>query len=105
MRLVVRRREADAALAEMRLRESVWRAATRDVRAWAVRHRASVIVGSGFVTGLATSLLPVASFLRLASAFAGTVSLMLEGPFLRLLSASQRHATQARAQDGTAATP
>jgi hypothetical protein len=103
VRLVVRRREADAALAEMRLRESVWRAATRDVRAWAVRHRASVIVGSGFVTGLATSLFPIAALLRLTSAFAGTVSLMLEGPFLRLLSTTQRQAAQSRADGGTAA--
>jgi len=96
VRLVARRRAANAAFAEALLRERVWRAATRDVRAWSFRHRASVIVGAGFVTGLATSLLPIAALLRLTSAFAGTVSLMLEGPFLRLLSATQRHAQQER---------
>jgi hypothetical protein len=43
-----------------------------------------------------TSLLPVAPLLRLVSALAGTVSLMLEGPFLRLLSAAHREAASAR---------
>ena len=101
----MRRRAADAAFAEMRLREGAWRAATRDVRAWAMQHRASVIVGSGFVTGLATSLLPIAALLRLASAFAGTVSLMLEGPFLRLLATTQRQAARTPTDGGTAAAP
>lgn len=94
MKLVARRAEANAAFVEALARERAWRAATRGVRAWATRHRASVIVGSGFVTGLATSLLPIAAVLRLASAFAGTVSLMLEGPFLRLLAATHRHAPE-----------
>jgi hypothetical protein len=94
--LTARRREADAAYAEARTRERVWRAATRDVRAWTRRHRAGVIAGGGFIAGLTTSLLPVAPLLRLASAFAGTVSLMLEGPFLRFLSAAHREASHAR---------
>jgi hypothetical protein len=98
-----RRRQADAAFAETLARERAWRVATRDVRAWLGRHRASALVGGGFATGLATSLLPIAAVLRLASAFAGTVSLMLEGPFLRLLSAAHRHAQQERSGD-TAAT-
>jgi hypothetical protein len=91
-----RRRQADAALAETRMRQRAWRAVTRDTRAWCVRHRAGVIVGGGFVAGLTTSLMPVASLLRLASAFAGTVSLMLEGPFLRMLSAAHRDASRER---------
>ena len=94
MILIDRRREADAALVETRTRERVWRAVTRDARAWFVRHRAGVIVGGGFAAGLATSLLPITPLLRLASAFAGTVSLMLEGPFLRMLSAAHRDATR-----------
>jgi len=92
--LLARRREADAAFVETRTRERVWRAVTRDTRAWCGRHRAGVIVGGGFVTGLTTSLMPIAALLRLASAFAGTVSLMLEGPFLRMLSAAHRDATR-----------
>jgi len=94
--LIARRKAADAALAEARTRVRVWRAVTHDTRAWCVRHRAGVIVGGGFFAGLTTSLLPVAPLLRLASAFAGTVSLMLEGPFLRLLSAAHRDASPAR---------
>jgi len=96
VRLVARRKAADAALAETRLRLGVWRLVTHDTRAWCVRHRAGVIVGGGFFAGLTTSLLPVAPLLRLASAFAGTVSLMLEGPFLRLLSATHRDASAPR---------
>ena len=97
MILFTRRKEADAALAEAESRTRAWRAATRGVRAWGARHRASMIVGGGFAAGLATSLLPIAALLRLASAFAGTVSLMLEGPFLRLLSAAHRDAARERA--------
>jgi hypothetical protein len=97
MNLVTRRREADAAFVETMSRTRIWRAATRDVRAWGARHRASVIVGGGFAAGLATSLLPIAALLRLASAFAGTISLMLEGPFLRLLSAAHRNAAREQA--------
>ena len=96
MNVFSRRKEADAALAEAQVRTRVWRAATRDVRAWGSRHRASMIVGGGFATGLATSLLPITALLRLASAFAGTVSLMLEGPFLRMLSAAHREAARDR---------
>jgi len=96
MKLIERRREADEAFAEVRHREHRWAAATRTVRAWSARHRAAVIVGSGFTAGLATSLLPIAAVMRLASAFAGTASLMLEGPFLRLLAAQRRDAPAAR---------
>ena len=96
MILLERRRAADAALAETRTRERVWRVVTHDTRAWCVRHRAGVIVGGGFFAGLATSLMPIAPLLRLASAFAGTVSLMLEGPFLRMLSAAHRDASRER---------
>jgi hypothetical protein len=102
--LVTRRREADAAFVEAKVRTRDWRRATRDVRAWSARHRASMIVGGGFAAGLATSLLPIAALLRLASAFAGTVSLMLEGPFLRLLSAAHRNAARDQA-DRTAPAP
>jgi hypothetical protein len=94
--LIERRREASAALAHVRTRERVWRAVTHDTRAWCLRHRAGVIVGGGFFAGLTTSLLPVAPLLRLASAFAGTASLMLEGPFLRMLSAAHRDASSGR---------
>ena len=104
MRLLDRRRAADAAFAETRTRERIWRVVTHDTRAWCVRHRAGVIVGGGFVAGLATSLMPIAPLLRLASAFAGTVSLMLEGPFLRMLSAAHRDASARRA-DPAAPTP
>jgi hypothetical protein len=90
--LVQRRVAADAAFVVARRREIEWRFGTARVRAWGLRHREAVIVGGGFVTGLATSLLPIASLMRLASAFAGTASLMLEGPFLRLLAAAHRPA-------------
>ncbi len=101
MILLARRREADAAFIEARVREHVWNAVTRDARAWSRRHRAGVIVGGGFAAGLTTSLLPIAPLLRLASALAGTVSLMLEGPFLRLLTATHRQSAGERA-DSTA---
>ena len=96
MKLLDRRRDADAALADVRMRERVWRAVTHDTRAWCGRHRAGVVVGGGVFAGLSTSLLPVAPLLRLASAFAGTVSLMLEGPFLRMLSAAHQDASRNR---------
>ena len=94
MILLARRREADAAWMEARTRGRVWHAITHDARAWCVRHRAGVIVGGGLAAGLTTSLMPIAALLRLASAFAGTVSLMLEGPFLRMLSAAHGDATR-----------
>ncbi len=103
MKLIERRREADKALADVRHREHVWAAATRSVRAWSARHRAAVIVGSGFSAGLATSLLPIAAVMRLASAFAGAASLMLEGPFLRLLAAQRHDASATRASPSTTA--
>ena len=93
MKLLDRRREAAAAFAELRRREHAWSAHTREIRAWTVRHRAGVIVGGGIAAGLTTSLLPLAPLLRLLSALAGTVSLMVEGPFLRFLA---RQATDDR---------
>lgn len=103
MKLLERRRQVEAALAEVRHRERVWERSTREVRAWTARHRAGVIVGGGLAAGLATSLLPIAALMRLLSAVAGTASLMLEGPFLRLLAA-HRHdpATDTRAPSATA---
>jgi hypothetical protein len=103
VRLLERRKQAEAALADVRHRKRVWMRSTRSVRAWSARHRASVIVGSGIAAGLATSLLPIAALMRLLSAFAGAASLMLEGPFLRLLAA-QRHdpAPAERAPSATA---
>lgn len=103
MIVLARRREADAALRELRTRGRIWYALTRDARAWCLRHRAGVIVGGGLAAGLATSLLPVAPLLRLASAFAGTLSLMLQAPFLRLLAESRRDATRERASPAATA--
>jgi predicted phage tail protein len=99
--LLRRRRAADRALADALHRERVWADATRSVRAWSTHPRAAVIVGAGFTTGLATSLLPIAAFMRLASALAGTASLMLEGPFLRLLAAQRQNADVARTPTAT----
>ena len=87
MKVIARRREAQAAFADAEHRLGVWERKTREVRAWSARHRAGVIVGGGIAAGMATSLLPIAALMRLASAFAGAASLMLEGPFLRLLTA------------------
>jgi predicted phage tail protein len=103
MKLIERRREADKAFAAVRHREHVWASTTRSVRTWSTRHRAAVIVGSGFTAGLATSLLPIAAIMRLASAFAGAASLMLEGPFLRLLAAQRQDASVASAPPSTTA--
>lgn len=91
--LLRRRRAADLAFLSVRHREHVWANATRSVRTWARHHREAVIVGAGFTTGFATSMLPIASLMRLASAFAGTASLMLEGPFLRMLAAQRQGGT------------
>jgi hypothetical protein len=103
VKLLDRRKQAEAAFAEVRHRERVWTRSTRSVRAWSARHRAGVIVGSGVAAGLATSLLPIAALMRLMSAFAGAASLMLEGPFLRLLAAQRRDpATAERAPSTTA---
>jgi hypothetical protein len=92
--MLERRRAADRAYAATVHREQVWVAATHSVRAWAKRHREAVIVGAGFTTGFATSMLPIAAVMRLVSAFAGTASLMLEGPFLRLLAAQRQDAAR-----------
>lgn len=94
MKLLDRRRTAEAALVEVRRRERVWSSSTRGIRRWAERHRAGVIMGGGFAAGFTTSLLPIAPLLRLFSALAGTASLMLEGPFLRFLAA--HHADDAQ---------
>ena len=86
MSLQARRRQADTASTELARSARAWSRGTRELRAWFVRHRASAIVGGGVAAGFATSMLPIAPLLRLLSAMAGTVSLMLEGPFLRLLA-------------------
>jgi len=93
VKLLERRKEANVALSTLEHRERIWRANTRVVRGWFTRHRAGVIVGVGAGAGFVTSLLPVTPLLRLVSALAGAVSLMLEGPFLRLLSAAHREAS------------
>lgn len=93
MKLVERRAQADVAFAEVRRRERRWSGRTRVVRAWVTQHRAGAIVGGGFTAGIAVSMLPIAALMRIASAFAGALSLLLEGPFLRLLAA--RHHNQA----------
>jgi hypothetical protein len=90
MKLIARRAEATAALIELEQHKRTWAQSTRRVRAWASRHRAAVIVGGGVATGLITTLLPVAPIMRLISALAGTASLMLQGPLLRLLTATHR---------------
>lgn len=95
MKLLARRKQAQAALAALERSERAWRLNTRTVRAWCTRHRAGVIVGGGVSAGLVSSMLPIAPLLRLLSALAGTASLMLEGPFLRLLSAAHREASNA----------
>lgn len=97
MKLTARRAEANAAFAEVRHRERVWSEATRVVRGWCARHRIGVIVGGGVVSGLAASLLPLAPLMRLLSAFAGAASLMLEGPFLRMLADRRRDASRTQA--------
>ncbi len=92
MRLVERRARADVAFAEVRRRERRWSQRTRVVRAWLAQHRAGAIVGGGFTAGIAASMLPIRALTRVASAFAGTLSLLLEGPFLRLLATRAREA-------------
>jgi len=94
MKLIARRREAQAALERVLQREHLWSLRTHRARAWTSRHRVGVIVGGGLVAGVASSLLPIAAVMRLLSALAGTASLMLEGPFLRLLSAQRARPTE-----------
>jgi hypothetical protein len=98
VKLIGRRRAADAALAAFREREREWTRGTHVLRAWAGRHRAAVIAGGGFAAGIAASLLPVARVMRLVSAAAGTISLLIEGPLLRMLLA-RRHAAPAGGPD------
>lgn len=86
MNLILRRREAADALARVRLSEREWADQTRVLRACAARHRAGLIVGGGFAAGLVTSLVPIAPLLRLGTAFASTLSLMLQGPLSRLFT-------------------
>ena len=86
MKLFERRRRAEAAEALLDRREREWSLRTTVVRAWCRRHRAGLVVGGGFGAGFAASLLPITPLLRLASALAGTASLLLEGPLLRALT-------------------
>jgi hypothetical protein len=100
VKLIRRRAAADAAYAVFRRDEAEWTRRTRVVRAWSRRHRAGLVVGSGLVAGFATARFPVAPLIRLASAFASSAALMLEGPFLRFLAA--RGATEpADSSDGS----
>jgi hypothetical protein len=86
VKLIERRAMADAAYAGFRRSEAIWLRKTRAARVWSRRHRAGLLVGSGLAAGFATARLPVAPLIRLASAFASTAALMLEGPFLRLIA-------------------
>jgi hypothetical protein len=90
VKLIERRAAADAALIEARHREHRWLQGTHTLRTWSKRHRAGLIFGGGLAAGFATPALPIAALLRLASALAGTASLMLEGPFLRMIAAAHR---------------
>src|SRR5262249_2693140 len=92
VKLLERRREVEAARAELRRRELEWSIKTTGVRAWCRTHRAGLIVGGGVGAGFVASLLPVTPLLRLASALAGTVSMMFEGPLLRMLAAHREDA-------------
>ena len=86
MKLLERRRQAEIAEALLDRRERRWSRRTTLVRAWCRRHRAGLIVGGGFGAGFSASLLPITPLLRLASALAGTASLLLEGPLVRALT-------------------
>jgi len=90
LKLIVRRREAEAALARVRRSEHAWEQRTRVLRAFCARHRAALIVGGGFATGLVTSLLPVRPLLRLGSAFVSTATLMFKGPLSRIFAEQYR---------------
>jgi len=80
MKLIDRRRAANAAATELRLREHAWRHRTVALRAWCARHRAALIVGGGLGAGILASLVPVAAFVRLASMASGTASLLFKSP-------------------------
>lgn len=86
MILLDRRRQADAAAVVLRAREKSFVQRTRVFRATCARHRAALILGGGFATGVIASWMPIAPFVRLASAFASTVSLMLNGPIAGFLA-------------------
>jgi len=86
LKLIERRREAEAALARVRRSERAWAQRTRVLRAFCARHRAALIVGGGFASGLLTSLLPVRPLLRLGSAFFSTAALMFKGPLSMLFA-------------------
>ena len=94
MKLIERRREATRAFDALRRRENEWSARTRVLRAYASRHRAGLLVGSGFAAGVATALLPLAKIARLVSAFAGTTAMLASGPLARVLVAPHVEASQ-----------
>ncbi len=96
MKLLERRRQVEAARAELDRRELEWSLKTTRVRAWCRRHRAGLIVGGGIGAGFVASLLPITPLLRVASALAGTVSMLFEGPLLRMLAAHREDATPTR---------
>lgn len=86
MILLERRRQADAAAVVLRARAHSFLRKTRTLRAYGVRHRAALIVGGGFASGVILSFMPIAPFVRLASAFASTFSLMINGPVAGFLA-------------------
>ena len=85
MKLLEHRKEAAAALVRLRRREREWMLQTRTLRFYAARHRSALIVGGGFVAGLALSLLPLARIVRVASALVGTASFLVSGPLAKML--------------------
>lgn len=105
MKLFERRREVEAARALLARRELEWSIRTTRVRAWCRTHRAGLIVGGGVGAGFFASLLPVTPLLRLASALAGTLSLMVEGPLLRMLAMHGKAAAPIESTPSSTAAP
>ncbi|MGH8172293.1 MAG: hypothetical protein ACREPX_04055 [Rhodanobacteraceae bacterium] len=95
MILLDRRRQADAATVVLLERKHTFLARTRAFRAVCARHRAALIVGGGFAGGVLTSWMPIAPFVRLASAFASTLTLMIDGPVAGFLAGYRSRGTDA----------
>lgn len=86
MMLIERRKEADAAAVVLRTRKRTFLQRTRVFRAYCAKHRAGLIVGGGFASGMLMTFVPVAPFVRLASTFASTLTLMVNGPIAGFLA-------------------
>ena len=95
MILIDRRRQADAAAVVLASRERTFMRRTRAFRAYCARHRAALIVGGGFASGVIASWMPIAPFVRLASAFASTVAVMVNGPIAGFLAGYKSGGSQA----------